>query len=283
MRGASCGRDNGLRRAAVRRGEHAPALRRRGGAARGLRERALAPREGHTRRPRAQPRYGARNRPAPYARTPGWSRFSPEIGQDVHISGDFESAVQEGVRRGYAEGYLRKSMVADPLRRVNTGDNTPANIAVRLVPGESVRLTVSPKGAGSENMCRVKMLTPAEGEAGVRGIRARYGPRRRRQPLPAHSRGRRHRRPASTPSRASPAARCSGPWGSEGTRDEYYAAMESSQLAEINALGIGPQGLGGRTTALAVMVEGRAPRISPCCPPPCASAATPTGTRRRCS
>ena len=84
-----------------------------------------------------------------------------ELGQDVHISGGgLDEAVQEGVRRGYAEGYLRKSVVRDPLRRVNTGDNTPAALKLRIVPGEGVRITVSPKGAGSENMCRIKMLTP---------------------------------------------------------------------------------------------------------------------------
>ena len=87
-----------------------------------------------------------------------------EIGQEVHIAGDLKAAVQEGVRRGYAEGYLRKSVVRDPLRRGNTGDNTPATIYLRLVPGDRLRLTVAPKGAGSENMCAVKMLTPAEGE-----------------------------------------------------------------------------------------------------------------------
>lgn len=90
-----------------------------------------------------------------------------ELGQDVHVAGgDLNEAVQEGVRRGYAEGYLRKSVVRDPLRRVNTGDNTPAAINARIVPGEGLKITVAPKGAGSENMCRVKMLTPPPGRQG---------------------------------------------------------------------------------------------------------------------
>ena len=91
-----------------------------------------------------------------------------EIGQDAHISGSFEDAVNEGVRRGYESGYLRKSVVGDPLRRVNTGDNTPASITVHLVPGDGIRLTVAPKGFGSENMSRLQMLKPSDGEKGVK-------------------------------------------------------------------------------------------------------------------
>ena len=195
----------------------------------------------------------ARETGLPICQDTGLVTVFAEIGQDVHISGDFESAVQEGVRRGYAEGYLRKSVVADPLRRVNTGDNTPANIALRLVPGESVRLTVSPKGAGSENMCRVKMLTPAEGEAGVRGfvldtVRAAGG-----NPCPPIVVGVGIGGGFDSVARLARRALLR-PLGSSNA-DAYYAAMERELLEEINALGIGPQGLGGRTTALAVMVE----------------------------
>lgn len=177
-----------------------------------------------------------------------------ELGQDVHITGgDFESAVQEGVRRGYTDGYLRKSVVSDPLRRVNTGDNTPANIDLRIVPGENVKITISPKGAGSENMCRVKMLTPAEGEAGVRAFVLDAVKNAGGNPCPPivvgvgigggfDSVGRLARRALLRPvDSANP--------------DEHYAAMERELLEAINATGIGPQGLGGKTTALAVLVE----------------------------
>ena len=95
--------------------------------------------------------------------------YLPKIGQDVHITGgSFEEAVDEGVRQGYTEGYLRKSVVADPIRRGNTGDNTPAVLTVRLVPGDKLRLTLAPKGFGSENMSRLAMLRPSDGEQGVK-------------------------------------------------------------------------------------------------------------------
>jgi fumarate hydratase subunit alpha len=93
-----------------------------------------------------------------------------ELGQDVHIDGDFEQAIHEGVRRGYGEGFLRKSIVADPLRRENTGDNTPAAITVRLVPGDGCTVTVAPKGFGSENMSCLGMLKPADGVEGVKNF-----------------------------------------------------------------------------------------------------------------
>ena len=91
-----------------------------------------------------------------------------ELGTDVHIDGSFEAAIHEGVRRGYTDGYLRKSIVADPLRRGNTGDNTPAAITVHLVDGEGCRITVAPKGFGSENMSRIQMLKPADGVEGFK-------------------------------------------------------------------------------------------------------------------
>ena len=91
-----------------------------------------------------------------------------ELGTDVHIDGSFEAAIHEGVRRGYTDGYLRKSIVADPLRRGNTGDNTPAAITVHLVDGEGCRITVAPKGFGSENMSQIKMLKPADGVEGFK-------------------------------------------------------------------------------------------------------------------
>ena len=196
----------------------------------------------------------ARETGLPICQDTGIVTVFAELGQDVHITGgDFESAVQEGVRRGYAEGYLRKSVVSDPLRRVNTGDNTPAAVCVRIVPGEHVKLTVSPKGAGSENMCRVKMLTPAMGEAGVREfvletVRAAGG-----NPCPPIVVG--VGIGGGFDSVAALARRALLRPLDSANGDEFYAAMERELLAAINATGIGPQGLGGATTALAVLVE----------------------------
>ena len=183
-----------------------------------------------------------------------------ELGQDVHILGDFGAAVQEGVRRGYAEGCLRKSVVADPLRRVNTGDNTPAAIDLRLVPGDRLTLTVSPKGAGSENMCRVKMLTPAMGLEGVRDfvletVRLAGG-----NPCPPIVVGVGIGGGFDSVARLARRALLR-PLG-EANADEYYAGLERSLLGEINASGIGAQGLGGEITALGVMVEAAATHIA---------------------
>ena len=207
----------------------------------------------------------ARSTGLPICQDTGLVTVFIELGQDVHIcGGELESAVQEGVRRGYAEGYLRKSVVADPLRRVNTGDNTPANIAVRIVPGEHVKLTVSPKGAGSENMCRVKMLTPSMGEAGVREFVLDTVKRAGGNPCPPIVVG--VGIGGGFDSVAGIARRALlRPLGSANP-DEYYAAMESSLLNEINATGIGPQGLGGGTTALAVLIEAAPTHIAmlPC-------------------
>ena len=110
----------------------------------------------------------AEQKDLPICQDTGMACVFVELGQDVHIEGDFEQAVHEGVRRGYGEGYLRKSIVGDPLRRVNTGDNTPAAITLRLVPGDGCVITVAPKGFGSENMSRLGMLKPADGVEGVK-------------------------------------------------------------------------------------------------------------------
>ena len=107
----------------------------------------------------------------PICQDTGMACVFAEIGQDVHIEGDFEAAVNEGVAKGYTEGLLRKSVVRDPIRRGNTGDNTPAVLNVRLVPGDKVRIVVAPKGFGSENMSRIAMLKPSQGED--RHVRAR--------------------------------------------------------------------------------------------------------------
>ncbi len=207
----------------------------------------------------------ARSTGLPICQDTGLVTVFIELGQDVHIAGGgLYEAVQEGVRRGYAEGYLRKSVVADPLRRVNTGDNTPAVLDVRIVPGEQMKITVSPKGAGSENMCRVNMLTPSMGEAGVRDFVLDTVKRAGGNPCPPIVVGvgigggfdtvaRLARRALLRPVESANA-------------DEYYANMERSLLSAINATGIGPQGLGGATTALAVMIEAAPTHIAmlPC-------------------
>lgn len=176
-----------------------------------------------------------------------------ELGQDVHIDGNIEEAVNNGVRRGYGDGYLRKSVVCDPLRRVNTGDNTPALLSVKLVPGESLRITVMPKGFGSENMSALKMLKPADGVEGVKRFILETVEKAGANPCPpiivgvgiggsfdkaAYLAKHALLRPLDEPN-----------------HDEYYAAFEKELLSGINALGIGPQGFGGKTTALAVLIE----------------------------
>lgn len=176
-----------------------------------------------------------------------------KLGQDVHINGDITEAIHEGVRRGYTEGYLRKSMVRDPLRRVNTGDNTPAVIYYDLVPGDRVEITLAPKGFGSENMSRIAMLRPSDGVEGViefvvDAIR-QAGP----NPCPPIVVG---VGIGGTFDRAALLAKQALLRSvDEPNPDPYYARLEALLLEKINALGIGPQGLGGRTTALAVNIE----------------------------
>ena len=195
----------------------------------------------------------AREKQLPVCQDTGMACVFAEIGQDAHISGSFEDAVNEGVRRGYESGYLRKSVVGDPLRRVNTGDNTPASITVHLVPGDRIRLTVAPKGFGSENMSRLKMLKPSDGEKGVKDFIVETVRLAGPNPCPpvilgvgiggtfdkaAYLAKKALLRPLDQPN-----------------PDPYYATMERELLETINGLGIGPQGFGGRTTALGVSVE----------------------------
>lgn len=189
----------------------------------------------------------------PVCQDTGMACVFVELGQDVHIEGDFEQAVNNGVRRGYGEGYLRKSVVCDPLRRVNTGDNTPALLTVKLTRGDKMRITVMPKGFGSENMSALKMLKPADGVEGVKNFVLDTVEKAGANPCPpiivgvgiggsfdkaAYLAKHALLRPVDEPN-----------------PDEYYAALESELLDKINALGIGPQGFGGKTTALAVLIE----------------------------
>lgn len=176
-----------------------------------------------------------------------------ELGQDVHIDGDIEEAVNNGVRRGYGDGYLRKSVVCDPLRRVNTGDNTPALLSVKLVPGESLRITVMPKGFGSENMSALKMLKPADGVEGVKRFILETVEKAGANPCPPIIVG--VGIGGSFDKAAYLAKHALLRQLDEPNHDEYYAALEKELLSGINALGIGPQGFGGKTTALAVLIE----------------------------
>ena len=175
-----------------------------------------------------------------------------EIGQDAHVNGDLAEAVHEGVRQGYADGYLRKSVVADPLRRVNTGDNTPAMIYYEIIPGDRLKITVAPKGFGSENMSRIAMLRPSDGEDGVKDFVVRCAEEAGPNPCPPIVIG---VGIGGTFDRAALLAKKALMRPVDVRSDDpYYAAMEAELLARVNALGIGPQGFGGKTTALAVNI-----------------------------
>ena len=189
----------------------------------------------------------------PICQDTGMACVFVELGTDVHIEGDFEAAIHEGVRRGYTDGYLRKSIAADPLRRGNTGDNTPAAITVHLVNGEGCTITVAPKGFGSENMSRIGMLKPADGVEGFKQFVVDTVRQAGSNPCPPVILGvgvggsfdkvaylAKHAllRPLDVPN-----------------PDPYYANLEKALLEEINALGIGPQGFGGRTTCLGLAIE----------------------------
>ena len=176
-----------------------------------------------------------------------------KVGQEVHITGDLAAAVDEGVRRGYTEGYLRKSVVRDPLDRVNTGDNTPAMLYTELVPGDRVEITVAPKGFGSENMSRIAMLKPSDGLEGVKRFIVDAVEQAGPNPCPPIVVG---VGIGGTFDKCALLAKQAllRPLGSHND-NPFYAALEDELLEKINSLGIGPQGFGGRTTALAVNIE----------------------------
>jgi fumarate hydratase subunit alpha len=188
----------------------------------------------------------------PLCQDTGLSVIFAEIGQDVHIKGSFEEAIQEGIRQGYKEGYLRKSIVVDPLQRKNTGDNTPAVISLKLVPGDKIKLTILPKGGGSE-----KMLKPSDGDVGVKDFVLETIKIAGGNPCPplvvGVGIGGSFDRVAQLAKHA-----LLREIGSKHP-DPFYAAMEDELLEKINNTGVGPQGLGGRTTALAVHIE-----VAPC-------------------
>ena len=177
-----------------------------------------------------------------------------EIGQDVHITGGLlEDAINEGVRRGYTEGYLRKSVVKDPIDRVNTKDNTPAIIYYDIVAGDKIKITLAPKGFGSENMSRVGMLKPADGLEGVKDFILETVRLAGPNPCPpmvigvgiggsfdkvAYLAKKALIRPINVRN-----------------NNKFYADLEEELLQKINEMGIGPQGFGGRTTALGLNIE----------------------------
>ncbi|KEI95445.1 fumarate hydratase [Clostridium botulinum A2B7 92] len=196
----------------------------------------------------------ARKENIPLCQDTGMACIFIEVGQDVHIiGGSLEDAINEGVAEGYKEGYLRKSIVSDPIERINTGDNTPAVIYYNIVQGDKIKITVGPKGFGSENMSKIAMLKPADGLEGIKkfilDVVKEAGP----NPCPPIVVG----------------------VGIGGTFDKcaylskkallrsidlrnknkFYKDLEEELLEKINSLGIGPQGFGGKTTALAVNIE----------------------------
>ncbi len=176
-----------------------------------------------------------------------------KIGQDVHIVGNLENAVNEGVRQGYLEGYLRKSIVRDPLDRVNTGDNTPAMIYTELIDGEKVEITVAPKGFGSENMSRIAMLSPSDGIKGVKDFVLKTVELAGANPCPPIVVG---VGIGGTFDKAAYLAKKAPIRDIDiENQNPFYANLEKELLCEINKLGIGPQGFGGKTTALAVNIE----------------------------
>ena len=176
-----------------------------------------------------------------------------KIGQEVHIQGDLNEAIHEGVRQGYTEGFLRKSVVRDPLDRVNTKDNTPAMIYYDLVPGDKLEITVAPKGFGSENMSRIKMLRPSDGVEGVKEFVLQTVEEAGPNPCPPIVVG---VGIGGTFDKAALMAKQALMRSVEERNPvPYYAQLEQELLEKVNALGIGPQGFGGKTTALAVNIE----------------------------
>ncbi len=177
-----------------------------------------------------------------------------EIGQDVHITGGYlGDAVNEGVRRGYDKGYLRKSVVKDPVRRENTGDNTPAMLYTEIVPGESIKITVAPKGFGSENMSMIRMFKPSAGLQGIRDFILEVVESAGPNPCPPMVVG---VGLGGTFDKAALLAKKAllRPLDSQNP-DPFYGDLEKEMLEKINRLGIGPQGFGGRTTALGLNIE----------------------------
>jgi len=196
----------------------------------------------------------AKNQNMPMCQDTGMTCVFVDLGQDVHIVGGMlEDAINEGVRQGYADGYLRKSVVKDPLDRVNTGDNTPAVVHYDIVPGDKIKITVSPKGFGSENMSKLKMLRPADGVEGVKNFILQTVKEAGPNPCPPIIVG---VGIGGTFEKSALLAKKSLLRPVTKRNDNpFYAELEEELLQKVNALGIGPQGFGGRSTALCVNIE----------------------------
>jgi len=213
----------------------------------------------------------AREEQVPICQDTGMAVVFLEIGQDLHlVGGDLSEAVNDGVRRGYEEGYLRKSILSDSINRVNTGDNTPAFLHVKIVPGDKVRVVLAPKGGGSENMSRFKALKPAEGIEGVKDFVVQAVSEAGGNPCPPVVVGVGLGGPFEKVAlRAKEALLI--PLGQRNP-DAFYAGVEEELLERINNTGVGPQGLGGRVTALDVHIV----------PGPCHIATLPVAVNLNC-
>ncbi len=196
----------------------------------------------------------ARCEEMPICQDTGMAIIFLKIGQDVHfIGGSLQDAINQGVREGYKKGYLRKSVVEDPVRRVNTGDNTPAIIYSEITDGDRVEITIAPKGFGSENMSRIKMLKPSDGAEGIMDFVVDTVKKAGSNPCPpivvGVGIGGSFEKSAML-AKAALLREVDTP-----NADEFYAEMEREILERVNKLNIGPQGFGGKTTALGVNIE----------------------------
>lgn len=195
----------------------------------------------------------AKTEKVPLCQDCGFAVVFLELGNDVRAEGSIIKAINDGVRKGYTDGYLRKSILSDPVKGKNTGDNTPAIIHTTLVPGDKIKITVAPKGGGSENMSEVKMMKPADGIEGVKNFVVDRVLRSSSNPCPpivvGVGIGGTFEYVAFLAKKA--LLRNIG----DRNRDPFYADVEKELLEKINNLGIGPQGLGGRITALDVFIE----------------------------
>ncbi len=200
----------------------------------------------------------AHDQQVPMCQDTGFAVFFVEVGQDVHFTGgSLSEAINEGVRRGYEEGYLRKSIVGDPIKRVNTKDNTPAVINYDIVPGDKLKIVFAAKGGGSENMSEVKMMKPSDGVEGLKDFVVDRVRRSGGNPCPPVIVG---VGVGGTFDKCAQIAKKALLREIGSTHpDPFYADLESELLVKINNIGIGPQGVGGRITALAVFIE-----VHPC-------------------
>ncbi len=213
----------------------------------------------------------ARDQQVPMCQDTGFAVFFVDIGQDVHFTGGtITDAINEGVRQGYADGYLRKSILGDPIKRLNTKDNTPAVIHYDIVAGDKVKIVFAAKGGGSENMSEIKMMKPSDGAEGLKDFVLDRVRRSGGNPCPPIIVG---IGVGGTFEKCAQIAKKSllREVGSKHA-DPYYADLEVELLEKVNNIGIGPQGLGGRTTALAVCIE----------PHPCHIASFPVAVNIQC-